>query len=142
MKSYRVFLSTVCIVVSIMLLSKIGFSEEKGQKETARLFSISQIVVAEDIREREPIGIADSFPLDVDRVYVYIEATDITEDTDITVNWYHEGEKVHSYTLPLTEGTRWRTYAYKNIFRREGNWEIKLIDENGDEVESVTFEVK
>jgi len=142
MKKSSLFISIMLAIASVVLLSGSAFSEEKAKKEVLPLFTISQITVAEDIKEREPIGIADNFPSDIERVYVFIEAAEITEDTDLTVNWYNEGEKVHSYTLPLRKGLRWRTYAYKNIYGREGNWEIKLTDENGNEVDSVTFTVQ
>ncbi|MFZ5907062.1 MAG: DUF2914 domain-containing protein [Nitrospirota bacterium] len=138
-------------ILSLLMVAIIGFLhlsesmyalEVEGRQKISPSVVISEVVVAENVEERVPIGIADTFPVDIEKVYVFIEAKDIATDTELTVEWYHEGKKVHSYTLPLQKGPRWRTYSYKNIYRQTGDWEVKVINKAGNEIKSITFQVK
>jgi len=88
------------------------------------------------------VGVSETFPASTERVYCFLEATNIADDTEVTFVWYLEEEEVHTFNLPLKHGPRWRTFAYKNLREQTGNWRVELKDSDGNTVESVTFTVE
>ena len=127
-------------VFALHMTSSASGQEGKKSKEGAD-FSIAKIVVAEDVRDREPVGVAEVFPSSTEKVYCFIEATDIRENTEVTFIWYHEGKKLHTYSLPLMEGPRWRTFSYKNLHGMTGPWKVEIRDSAGNSIESISFKV-
>ncbi|MBE0427026.1 MAG: DUF2914 domain-containing protein [Nitrospirae bacterium] len=116
--------------------------EEQSEIQIMPAFNISRIVIAEGIEEREPIGVAETFPASTEKVYCFIEATDIAENTEATFVWYHEGKEMHTFNLPLMEGPRWRIFAYKNLYGEIGNWKVDIKDAAGNTIKSITFKVE
>ena len=134
-----IIVAFVVIVSFTMTSSAIG--QEQG-KEGAHLFSISIIVIAGAVQDREPVGVAETFPASTERVYCFIEATNISADTEATFVWYHEGQEMRTFSLPIMQGNRWRTYAYKNLYGKTGNWKAEIRDTNNNLVKSITFKVE
>jgi len=96
----------------------------------------------EDVQDREPVGVEETFPASTEKVYCFIEATNISADTEATFVWYHEGQEMRSFTLPIMQGPRWRTYAYKNLYGKTGNWKVEIRDTSNNLVKSITFKVE
>jgi hypothetical protein len=128
----------ICIVSGIFS----AFAQEQSQPQAAPRFSISTIVIAEDVQDREPVGVEETFPASTEEVYCFIEATNISADTEATFVWYHEGQEMRSFTLPIMQGPRWRTYAYKNLYGKTGNWKVEIRDTSNNLVKSITFKVE
>jgi hypothetical protein len=106
------------------------------------LFSVTRMVVASNVEEREPVGVADSFTPDTGRVYCFIEAQNIQRQTTARTVWYHGAEEVASIKLDLGQGSRWRTFSVVTIGGRTGNWRVDLRDATDRVVQSVDFRVE
>ncbi len=134
------------IILSFAVIASLGITSPAiGQEQAEKgvqLFSISTMVVAENVQDREPVGVEETFPASTEKVYCFIEATNISEDTEATVVWYHEGQEMRTFTLPLMQGPRWRTFAYKNLYGKTGNWKVEIKDAAGNSVQSVSFKVE
>lgn len=128
------------LIVSFAITSP-AVGQEKAETG-AQLFSISTIVVAEDVQDREPVGVAETFPASTEKVYCFIEAVNISEDTEATFVWYHEGQEMRTFTLPIMQGHRWRSFAYKNLHGKGGNWKVEVKDTTGNSVKSIPFKVE
>ncbi len=128
------------VIVSVAITSP-AIGQEQAEKG-AQLFSVSTMVVAEDVQDREPVGVAETFPASTEKVYCFIEATNIAEDTEATVVWYHEEQEMRTFSLPIMQGPRWRTFAYKNLYGKTGNWKVEIKDKTGNLVKSITFMVE
>jgi hypothetical protein len=139
MISSGLILAFALIVSLVMTFPVIG--QEKAEKGV-QLFSISTMVIAEDVQDRKPVKVAETFPASTERVYCFIEATDIIENTEATFIWYHEGQEMHTVTFPIMQGHRWRTFAYKNLYRETGNWKVEIKDRAGHSVKSMTFKIE
>lgn len=124
----------------ITLLAVFTFCSPAQAQENQ--FDIERMVVAYDVEEREPVEIAETFPAGIDRVYCFIEARNIQQDTEVTFVWYHGDERAASVTVALGEGPRWRTFTYVTIGDRSGDWRVDLHDAMDNIVQSVNFSVE
>lgn len=138
---YAISMLAFLLIFTVSMTSPV-FSQEQAEPQGAPAFSISKMVIAGDVQDREPIGVAEVFPASTERVYCFIEATDIVENTEATVVWYHEGNEMRTFTLSLTEGPRWKTFAYKNLYGQTGNWMVEVKDKAGNSVRSIAFKVE
>ena len=114
----------------------------EGATETTPLFKVSQMVIAGSMENKRPVGIVNAFSASTEKVYCYVEATHITEDTNITLVWYHDSKAISRITLPLKKGLIWRTNAYKSLFGSKGDWKVELQDADGRVVKTVGFTVE
>lgn len=142
MKAKCALLSFTFVVICIVSMIFSAFAQEQTQPQEAPAFSVSAIVIAKDVQDREPVGVEDTFPASTEKVYCFIEATNISADTEATFVWYHEGQEMRSFTLPVMQGHRWRTFAYKNLYGKTGNWKVEIRDINNSFVKSITFKVE
>lgn len=105
-------------------------------------FSISRMVISEGIDNKEPVGVAELFPAGVEKVYCFLEAREIENDTTVNFVWYFEDKEVAKVPLPLQRGLRWRTFSSKKIARRTGNWKVELQESSGIVLNTVFFQVQ
>jgi hypothetical protein len=145
-KRGRVMMVLVVSVLVLwgMVLSASGQEKAKPEaapKETAAL-TIARAVVGTGVENGEPAGVAETFPASTEKVTCFIEATNISKDTEVTFAWSQGGKELSKFSLPLKMGSRWRTYAYKNINGMKGDWKVEIKDADGKLLKDVTFKVE
>ena len=141
-KAIVVFLEVI-IITSLSLMGCISLQERSGiYRNHDPQFTINTLVIAKDVKNREPVGVSDSFSSSIGKVYCFIMATDIAQDSEIIVTWYFEGKKIYGYKLPLKQGNRWRTFAYKEVSNKKGNWRVVIRDSDSYIYKSALFTVK
>lgn len=123
-----------------------AFAQEKGQGETAAKegagFTIARLVVGTGVENREPVGVAETFPASTEKVYCFLEATNIAKDTEVSFVWFHGEEEISKISLPLKMGPKWRTNASKNLRGLTGDWKVEIKDADGNVVQDVKFKVE
>lgn len=147
MQKYRlrifIFVLTAIVAMGIFFSS---FGQEKVKQESpskeATGFTIAGIFIGTGVENREPVGISEKFPSSIERVYCFLEAIDITMDTEVSFSWVHEGNEMRKITLPLKTGPRWRTYAFKNLRGLKGNWKVEIKDSGGNLLRDIQFKVE
>jgi hypothetical protein len=128
------------IVTSLSLMGCISLQERLGlYRNHDPQFTIKKLVVAKDVKNREPVGVSDTFSSSIGKVYCFIMATDIAQDSEIID---FAGKKIHTYKLPLKQGNRWRTFAYKNVSGKKGDWRVVIRDSDRHIYKSAPFTVK
>ncbi|NWF92282.1 MAG: DUF2914 domain-containing protein [Syntrophaceae bacterium] len=111
------------------------------EKETAG-FKIARFVVGTGVEDREPVGVAEVFPASTEKVYCFLEATSIEKDTEISFVWFHGQKEMLKFSLPLKMGSRWRTYAHKNLGGLKGEWKVELQGPDRKVLKEVKFKVE
>jgi hypothetical protein len=114
---------------------------EGGTEETAA-FSIKRLVIGTEVENNEPVGVAETFPASTEKVYCFLEATDIAKDTEATFVWFHGEKEMLKFSVPLKMGPRWRTYANKNLRELKGDWKVEIRDADGKVLKDVQFKVE
>jgi hypothetical protein len=146
MKRLTVLTAVVCATLfSAVFLVPIFAQESGGQqgpKEASAGFTVARFVLCAAIENREPVGATETFPASTEKVYAFLEATDIAEDTQAVFVWYHGDKEISSVTLSLKKGTKWRTYSSKKLAGLTGGWKVELKDQSGAAVKSVSFKVE
>jgi len=74
------------ILVFVILAAGISY-HAFGQEPTTQpvpQFTVARMVVAEGVEDREPVGVSETFPASTERVYCFLEATNIADDTEVT----------------------------------------------------------
>jgi len=105
-------------------------------------FIISRMVICGKIADTEPVAIGGTFSAVTEKVYCFLEARNIEEDTTVSFVWYFENQEMARVVLPLTKGKRWRTYSSKKLAGLKGNWRVELHDYSGIVLNSVSFQVE
>ena len=128
----------ILFIFLAMVIWGISLPASAQEKE----FTIARLVIGTGVEDKEPVGVAEIFPEATERVYCFLEATEIAKDTEVSFVWWHGDQELHKITLPLQTGPRWRTFAYKTIGGMKGDWKVEVRDSGGNLVNEVTFKVE
>ena len=104
-------------------------------------FTLNRFVLCHKVVALEPVNASDSFDRDTEKVYVFIEVINVSDDTNISIQWLYDGKETALIDLPIKKGDRWRTYSSKRIGIRYGKWEVRLLDNKGKLIEAQSFTV-
>jgi len=106
--------------------------------------SVSRLVLATGVSEREPLDPASAFSLAAtSHVYAFVEvANPHAEATTIEVAWLDvaTGKERRSYTLDIQAHKRWRTWARSALPKTPGAWAVLVRDVNGVELARTAYE--
>jgi len=120
--------------------------QEKAKTEAAPKegpgFTIGRAVMGTGVENREPMGVSEVFPATTEKVYCFLEATNIPKDMEISITWFHGQKEMRKINLPLKAGSRWRTYAQKNLGGLKGDWKVEIKDAEGKLLKDLTFKVE
>jgi Na+-transporting methylmalonyl-CoA/oxaloacetate decarboxylase gamma subunit len=140
----------VLMVMLVLAVAILGVSyaigQEKAKEEAkpkeAAEFKIDQLVVGTGVENLEPAGVAETFPATEEKVYCFLKATEIAKDTEVTLVWYQGQKELRKKTLPLKQGSKWRTFDWKNLNGLKGEWKVELKDAAGNVVKDIKFKVE
>ena len=104
--------------------------------------NISRMEIASSVENREPAGIAATFPASTEKVYCYLEIKDVPKDTTITYVWTLGPNEMGKVNQPVKKSSRWRTWGNKTIAGMKGEWKVDVLDEAGTVLKSATFKVE
>lgn len=137
------------LVLAILTTGSMIFpalAQEKGKGETAAKegpgFTIARLVVGTGVENREPVGVAETFPASTEKVYCFLEATNVAKDTEVSFFWFHGEKEMWKISLPLKMGPKWRTNALKSLGGLKGDWKVEIKDADGNLVQDVKFKVE
>jgi hypothetical protein len=115
---------------------------QSGQEAVEPLFQVARLVIAGSVDNREPVGVVDAFAASTEKVYCFLEATQIREDTTARVAWYHGERTMAVVDLSLRKGKRWRTYSSKKLGGNTGDWRVEIQDVEGNVLQVIGFTVE
>ena len=86
------------------------YGQEKGKQEgiskVMAVFTIQRLVVGTGVDKSEPVGVAETFPASTEKVYCFLEATDIAKDTEVSFVWWYGEKEMLKSNLTLKMGSR------------------------------------
>ncbi len=142
MKKYSALILVTILTFFMTQFNLESFAAEGEVATNTEGFTIARFVIAGSVENLEPVGAVNAFSSSTEKVYCFLEAKDIAEDTEIALLWYHEGTNKAVVTLPLRKGSRWRTYSSKKLGGLTGAWTVELQANDGNILESITFTVE
>ena len=129
---YTIF---VTLAMSLIFFSPVFAMDEPG-------FTITRMVICQGVSDREPNGTADTFSVDAEKVFSFLEVKNIEFDTKISFVWYFEDQEKARVSVPLQKGMRWRTYSSKKLANMKGSWKVELQEASGIVLNTVSFQVQ
>ena len=141
MKSQKVVRFVLILAISVLWIFAFQAYGQEKPKEAGG-FTIARLVVGTGVDKGEPVGVAETFPASTEKVYCFLEATQIPKDTEISFVWVYGGKEMLKTTLPLKAGAKWRTYANKNLRASKGEWKVEIKDPDGKVLKDVKFKVE
>jgi hypothetical protein len=111
-------------------------AKEKGE------FAIARAVVGTGVENREPVGAAETFPGSTEKVYCFIEATNIPRDMELTTVWSMGDKDMRKINASVKAGAKWRTWVEKNVSRMKGDWKVEIKDTDGKTLKEMKFKVE
>ena len=147
MKKYREIILVPVLVAFLLLLTSFAvFAQDKGKPQAApqeaAAFTVVRLVVGTGIDQREPVGVAESFPASTEKVFCFLEATSIAKDTEISFVWIYNQKEMLKTTMTMKAGAKWRTNANKNLRGLKGEWIVEIRDSAGNVIKDTKFKVE
>ena len=133
MKKRILLLALLAVIILGMSLPAAGQDKE---------FTIARLVVGTGVENKEPVGVAETFPATTEKVYCFLEATEISKDTEVSFVWFLGDKEMLKTNLPLKMGPKWRTFANKNVGGMKGDWKVEMRDVNGNLLKDAKFKVE
>jgi len=96
--------------------------------------------ICTSVKDRAPVGEADTFPPTVGELYCFSE---VTGGSGTVVHaWFHGDKEVFKIELPV-KAARWRTWSAKKILpTMTGEWRVEVRDGAGAVLAGAKFSVK
>jgi hypothetical protein len=145
-KCERVMLVLTFAIIAVCGIALSIHGQEKGKQEGALKettgFTITKLVIGTGVDNREPSGVAEVFPASTEKVYCFLEATNIVKDTEVSFVWFFGQKEMLKTSLPLKMGSRWRTSASKNLRGLKGDWKVEIRDPDGNLLKDIKFKVE
>jgi len=130
----------ISTVILAWIMTPQAYGQEKAKEGTS--LTIARLVVGTGVENSEPAGAAETFPASTEKVYCFLEATNIAKDTEVSFVWSYGDKEMLKTTLPLKAGPKWRTYANKNLRGLKGDWKVEIKDSEGKVLKDVKFKVE
>lgn len=105
-------------------------------------WTVARMVLTSGVRDRQPVDSLETVAASAERAVCFLEATDISADTTVTVAWIYRDAEVHRYTLPLPRSPLWRTWAEVFLQGRTGPWRVDIRSAGDTTVRSLAFTVE
>jgi hypothetical protein len=112
--------------------------------------SVPEIEIVEDaavdrmafcaaVRDRAPIGVADTFPSDIFSIYCFTRIVGVQDTTSVIHSWYYRDAKFSEVELAVRSSS-WRTWSRKKMKPEwTGEWRVDIIAPDGGVIASKKF---
>jgi len=108
-------------------------------------FVLSDMYIAKNVINREPLDIRHSFKLTDEKVYCFLDFKNVKAESKVIYYWIHEDlGKVLEIEQAIHPAKRFRTWLYKSLNAKEdylGNWRVLITDTHQNLLASKEFSI-
>ncbi len=149
MKKLAVFVLIVCLTV----LTGTALAQQQAPAPTAApagkaapapatALTIARMEIASSVENREPVGIAATFPATQEKVYCFLEFQNVPAETAVSVVWTLGPNEMGKVPLTIKPFSKFRTWANKTIGGMKGDWKVDVVDASGTVLKSASFKIE
>jgi hypothetical protein len=103
---------------------------------------VGELVLCAAIKERTPVGVADTFPSDIFSIYCFTRITGARDTAVVTHRWLYGEKEMAEVDLPV-KSSSWRTWSSKRMLPEwQGDWKVEILSPEGEVIASKKFFVK
>jgi Protein of unknown function (DUF2914) len=137
----------LCLSASIVLAADAtapapAATPAPAMKTAAPSLDLARMEVASGVENRQPVGIASTFPATTENVFCFVEFKNVLADTQITYVWTLGMNEMARVTQQVKRSWRWRTWSSKALGGLKGDWKVDVLDASGNVLKSATFKVE
>lgn len=106
--------------------------------------SVQEMVIATDVKKLKPLGVGESFPATVEKLFCFTRIAGMSAKAETKVHhfWFYGDRLVQVMVLPV-KGFNWRTYSSRTIPPEwTGSWRVDITAEDGTLLKSVSFTIQ
>ena len=113
-----------------------------AQPASGEALKVHELVVAEGVEEREPIGKSDTFSVGAEAIFAWLSVRNPGPEKTVEIVWSKDGKPQHTYQAEIGRSTRWRTWASLTLTpSHEGDWTVEVLGPGGDSLAQTSFTV-
>ena len=129
------------LLILAMLTTIILYQVVTIKAQEAEAVEVAEAVICQDVVDREPIDVGDSFEVIVGKLFCFTKIVGAQEEIEIAHVWYH-GDVERARVNLSVRAASWRTYSSKVIQPHEiGDWHVDIIGPDDEVLETVEFEI-
>jgi uncharacterized Zn finger protein len=129
------------LLILAMLTTIILYQVVTIKAQGAEAVEVAEAVICQDVVDREPIDVGDSFEVTVGKLFCFTKIVGAQEEIEIAHVWYH-GDVERARVNLSVRAASWRTYSSKIIQPHEiGDWHVDIIGPDDEVLETVEFEI-
>ena len=129
------------LLILAMLTTIILYQVVTIKAQEAEAVEVAEAVICQDVVDREPIDVGDSFEVIVGKLFCFTKIVGAQEEIEIAHVWYH-GDVERARVNLSVRAASWRTYSSKIIQPHEiGDWHVDIIGPDDEVLETVEFEI-
>ncbi|MAD61803.1 MAG: hypothetical protein CMH49_09895 [Myxococcales bacterium] len=113
-----------------------------SHSDDVTILKVRNLMIANKIKRRKPLGVSSKFSLDNERLWGYVEVSNLDHPQFIWMEWYR-GDLLRS-RLKVRVGVskRWRTWSWQRLSKLdEGAWSVKVLSLQGELLAQTQFMV-
>ncbi len=130
---YTAFGSLLAATIVLLLCQNTLAQDEQTS------ITIEKTVVCQDVVDRQPVGVGEVFPREIEKIFCFTKVVGAQGETTITHNWYYNGNLKASIVLPV-RSSNWRTWSSKKMDQAwTGEWMVEILAADGTALDSVIF---
>ena len=94
------------------------------------------------MKGRTPIGVADTFPADIFRIYCYTRIVGASDTTAVVHSWFRGDTRMANVKLAV-KSSGWRTWSHKKMAPElRGDWRVDVVAPDSSVIASKKFFLK
>jgi hypothetical protein len=129
------------LLILAMLTTIILYQVVTIKAQEAEAVEVAEAVICQDVVDREPIDVGDSFEVTVGKLFCFTKIVGAQEEIEIAHVWYY-GDVERARVNLSVRAASWRTYSSKIIQPHEiGDWHVDIIGPDDEVLETVEFEI-
>jgi hypothetical protein len=130
----------MALILAVAVPLSLGPQPAQAEAEPASGPRIAASAICLGVEDHEPVAPADSFAVDVERLYCWTRVEDGAGESVVHA-WIHEGTTRARVELSVGSPS-WRTYSTKGLLPGwTGKWEVKVMTTDGVVLETIPFVV-
>ena len=103
---------------------------------------VAEAVICLDVRDLNPVGAGEVFPLGTPQLYCFTRVVDAEPPTTVTHVWYHGRREMARITLPIAYST-WRTYSTITLYENwPGKWSVAVVSPTNEILRVLSFTIE
>jgi hypothetical protein len=109
---------------------------------SALALTVGDVAITTQVVDHAPVDRIETYPARLGKLFCFSKIEGAVKDTSIEHVWLYQGDEMARVRLPIKSAS-WRTYSSKKMFPAwKGDWQVRILDEEGQELALVPFRVE